>query len=42
MAEQDLTAADREAQAALVRAQEAQQAAEQAKYQADCLIAARR
>ncbi|GAA2803232.1 hypothetical protein [Streptomyces showdoensis] len=42
MAPQDLTDADREAQAALARAQEAQRAAEQAKYEADCLLAQRR
>ena len=42
MAPQDLTDADREAQAAMARAQEAQRAAEQAKYEADCLLAARR
>ena len=40
MSPQELTDADREAQAYLARAQEAQQAAEDAKYRADCLLAA--
>ncbi|MFC8273776.1 hypothetical protein ACFUJR_14885 [Streptomyces sp. NPDC057271] len=42
MSPQELTDADREAQAAPARAQEAQKAAEDARYQADCLLAARR